>query len=527
MAVKKPSKQSNTMIFALLLLSTIVNLGLSFGMTYEIQSIALAIVMGFVVLLFSLLTNALYLNGRVQISPWHITTSFFSFILIINYLTALGFFFVVRSVIEFQLQYLMGIGRLWFVIGNIPWIFMSRLTYSARGYTKMFLSAVIVLVTQTLLYQLIVTARIDHENTLFLLNAITGSILLVFVLGKFVGELKRETHGDLAGFAMMLLGQIYLTLSHATVPNVIQGHLFWITGAAIYFYEINQSNILIPVKENKLMQNQFNLYAKNLKKIIDKKTVQVREINNRLIDELEYARIIQQSLLPDGKTTFRDVTLYSEYFPCERLSGDFFDLYRLDDDHIALYLLDVSGHGISAALLTMFSSNYLKSNDQNLMRYRGFKPERNLKHFYEQFNLMSFPDEMHMVLFYASLNLTTKVLTYCTGGMNCAPIRFSKTGHVDFLDDSTGFPICKLSDFITPEYKSEQITLEKGDRVLFYTDGLIDLEKNGVFDLDGLLDFYKNHSHLSTNDINDLIARKIAQVKNNLNDDITYILMEV
>lgn len=527
MAIKKQTKQSNTVVLVLLLIFTIINFSVIMNMPKEYQNAGLGVTLGVVVLLFSLLTNALYLNGRMQISPWHITTSFFSFLLIINYLIVLGMLFVERTTGAILFDYLMGLGRFWFVIGNIPWIYMSKFSFSVRGYPKMILSALVLLTVQILFHLLITLSHVDQDNLIFLMNAVTGSILLIFVLGKVVGDLKNETPGGLMGFAMMLVGQIYLTLSTGIVPNLIQGHLFWIAGAGYYFYGINQSNILIPVKENKLMQNQFNLYAKNLKKIIDKKTLQVRDINKRLIDDLEYAKIIQQSLLPDKKTTFRDVTLFSEFFPCERLSGDFFDLYRLDDDHIALYLLDVSGHGISAALLTMFSSNYLKSNDQNLMRYRGFKPERNLKHFYEQFNLMSFPDEMHMVLFYATLNLTTKVLTYCSGGMNCAPIRFSKSGRVDFLDDSKGFPICKLNDFFTPEYKSEQIPLEKGDRILFYTDGLIDMEKNGVFDLDSLMDFYKNHAHLSVNELNHQIAQKIEPKKNNLNDDITYILMEV
>ncbi len=171
----------------------------------------------------------------------------------------------------------------------------------------------------------------------------------------------------------------------------------------------------------------------------------------------------------------------SEYFPCERLSGDFYDIYRIDEDNIGMYVLDVSGHGISAALMTMFCNNFIKSTERLIKRYRGLKPHRNLKHFYEEFNKMNFPEEMHMVIFFASYNISTRTLTYCTGGMNCYPILVRKSGDAEFLNQSQGFPICQMSEFFTPEYKSAKIDLMPGDRIVFYTDGLIDKFKKQCY----------------------------------------------
>lgn len=76
-----------------------------------------------------------------------------------------------------------------------------------------------------------------------------------------------------------------------------------------------------------------------------------------------------------------------------------FDIYRLNEENIGMYVLDVSGHGVSAALMTMFCNNYIKSSEKLIMKYRGLKPHRNLKHFYDEFNKMNFPDEMYMVMF--------------------------------------------------------------------------------------------------------------------------------
>jgi len=274
-------------------------------------------------------------------------------------------------------------------------------------------------------------------------------------------------------------------------------------------------------------ENQIKLYAENLEKIITKRTTEIKEVNTRLINELEYAKRIQQSLLPLKKLSFKNTIFMSEYFPCERLSGDFYDIYRIDDENIGMYVLDVSGHGISAALMTMFCNNYIKSTERLIKRYRGLKPHRNLRHFYEEFNKMNFPEEMHMVIFFASYNITSRVLTYCSGGMNCYPIVVKRTGEVSYLDGSAGFPICKMSEFFTPEYVSAKLELERGDRVIFYTDGLIDQYKNRTMDEEELIALSKEYSDRPLKEFYGMLKSKIDPLVEDLEDDITYFIMEV
>jgi sigma-B regulation protein RsbU (phosphoserine phosphatase) len=209
------------------------------------------------------------------------------------------------------------------------------------------------------------------------------------------------------------------------------------------------------------------------------------------------------------------------------LSGDFYDIYRIDDDNVGMYILDVSGHGISAALMTMFCNNYIKSTERLIKRYRGLKPHKNLSNFYEEFNRMNFPDEMHMVIFFASYCLSTRTLTYCTGGMNCIPFIISREGTFKMLDDSLGFPICKFSDLYKPVYQSATIELQPGDRVVFYTDGLIDLFKNRVMDQVGLEEFMTDHIEMSLKTLNEHLVGRIYPKVDKLKDDISYFIMEV
>ncbi len=325
----------------------------------------------------------------------------------------------------------------------------------------------------------------------------------------------------------IVLANVILVLNPRTLNAYIQSMLLIVLAGTLFFYDLNHQNFEIPNREKENLMAQFNVYSKNLKKVIDKRTYEVNEVNQRIIDELEYAKEIQQSLLPSNHYTYQDVTFYSGYFPCERLSGDFYDVFRIDEDHIALYFLDVAGHGISAALMTMLSNNFLRSSDQSISRLWEIKPERTISHFYDHFNRLNIPDEMHLVIFYATYNLKTRELTYCSGGMNCAPILTKKSGQTILLEKSEGFPICKMDDFFKPQYKSAKITLDKGDRILFYTDGLIDKEKNNIYDMKSIVKEMKQSKTINTKVLNDKIFEKIEPFKDSLNDDITYIIMDV
>lgn len=292
---------------------------------------------------------------------------------------------------------------------------------------------------------------------------------------------------------------------------------------AVTLYDITTSS-----SDVKSQEEQLKLYAERLDIVIEKRTQKIQDKTNQFMSELEYAKLIQQSLLPQKKMHFKNGTNFlSEFFPCEKLSGDFYDIYKIDEDNIAMYILDVSGHGISAALMTMFCNNYIKSTERLIKRYRGLKPHRNLKHFYDEFNNMNFPEEMHMVIFFASYNVVTKVLTYCSGGMNCEPIVFKKNGSFELLDKSVGFPICKLSEFFQPDYSSEKILLEEGDKVIFYTDGLVDKLKNNIIDNDELIELFINNSSYSLKEINEILVSKINPYKDSLDDDISYFIMEI
>ena len=354
-------------------------------------------------------------------------------------------------------------------------------------------------------------------------------IVTIILMRIFIDQLSRQDDlTTLFPIGALVMAQSYLVI----IPKgneLVHIVVSWLILLGLWLILKSEISAIgrIYKNHNHLLYKQFNIYSQNLQKLIDKKTLQIKEANQEIINELEYAKVIQQSLLPPRHYSYRDTIFMSAYYPCERLSGDFYDIFRIDDEYIALYYMDVAGHGISAALLTMLSNNFLRATDHHFKRLWVQRPDKNLKLLYDHFNTLGLPDEMHLVIFYATYNLATHVLTYCSGGMNCSPIVFRQNGTYELLEQSDGFPICKMDDIFTPVFNASSIVLKTGDRVVFYTDGLTDLAKNKIFDEDDLIAFCRKYRKKSIREFNTLLEEQISPLKDKLNDDLTYIIMDI
>ena len=80
---------------------------------------------------------------------------------------------------------------------------------------------------------------------------------------------------------------------------------------------------------------------------------ELRRANERMKADLEAAAQIQKSLLPNLSPVMEGVRFAWEVKPCEELAGDILNIFRLDEHHLGFYILDVSGHGVPAAMLSV------------------------------------------------------------------------------------------------------------------------------------------------------------------------------
>ena len=292
----------------------------------------------------------------------------------------------------------------------------------------------------------------------------------------------------------------------------------------------------MPYRKLENMKNKVDDYAHNLEDLVNEKTeklvkanLRLQDVNKKMIADIEAAKSIQQALLPSKSVKYKGVSFYSEYIPCERLSGDFFNYFKIDDENIATYIVDVSGHGLSAAMLTIFLDRSLRTKEGYYGgKYSILEPKEVLTILYEVFNNSNFPDETHIVMIYGIYNIRTKTLKYSSAGHNCPLIKISENNGIEILDENKGFPICKLGDFYKPTYKNYEINLNKDDKLLFFTDGLTELKNREIYTLEDLLHLLKNNKNLDSQKLINSISKDLFEHKNPnfLEDDITFFIME-
>ena len=101
----------------------------------------------------------------------------------------------------------------------------------------------------------------------------------------------------------------------------------------------------------------------------EKKVTRIAAEKERINTELNMARIIQESQLPNVFPPFpehREFDVYASMAPAREVGGDFFDIFRVDDSHICMVIADVAGKGIPAALFMMISKILIKNRVQSL-----------------------------------------------------------------------------------------------------------------------------------------------------------------
>lgn len=192
---------------------------------------------------------------------------------------------------------------------------------------------------------------------------------------------------------------------------------------------------------------------------------QLARQNEKFRQDLEMAKRLQSSMLPgkfsDGKLSFSFV-----YRPCETLGGDFLDIFPLDENRFGIYIADVSGHGVSAAMLTVFLRSTL---DRTLS-----SPAAALTRLYREYNAARFDPDLYITVFYAVLDLEKRTMTYSNAGHGLFPVVYGD-GRIELLI-SPGIPISSWLE--EARYEDKSLSLNPGDRIFLYTDGIMELKNS-------------------------------------------------
>lgn len=203
------------------------------------------------------------------------------------------------------------------------------------------------------------------------------------------------------------------------------------------------------------------------------KASESHRINKRLqaayqqIDqELELARRIQESFLPQSLPQLSKVRFAARYRLCGRVGGDFYDVFRLDEQHLGLYVADAMGHGVAASLLTIFVKTSVQPKDIAGQSYRLVPPNEVLERLNRAMIQQALSETPFITMAYALFNWQT--------GMFC----FSRAGHPYPLYLPRQGPATlwqiegSLLGVFDTRYYVQSHELHSGDKVLLYTDGM-------------------------------------------------------
>ena len=187
---------------------------------------------------------------------------------------------------------------------------------------------------------------------------------------------------------------------------------------------------------------------------------------DNLAEQLRLAGLVQKDFLPSKLPNSNRMRWGTIYLPAEWVSGDIYDVVRLDEEHIGFYLADVVGHGMPAALLTIFLKQALVMRQTMENDYRIFSPGEVVKNLNVRMAAQKLSGYQFATCCYCLLNINTLELTYARAG-HPYPILIRNGQPPEQLEIRGSL----LGVFEQAEFPQGTIQLQPGDKLLLYSDG--------------------------------------------------------
>jgi phosphoserine phosphatase RsbU/P len=265
----------------------------------------------------------------------------------------------------------------------------------------------------------------------------------------------------------------------------------------------------------------FNRMLKNLKKQIERQSQQ--ETAQKLVErELQMARETQKSLLPTEFPPFPDrkeFELHAVNQAAYHVAGDFFDFFLVNPKTLVFVIADVSGKGMSAALVMAVTRTIVRDLAQS-----GRPPGDILRETNERLR-ESQKGGAFVTLFLGCYNTSNGKILYANGG-HVPPYLITRNGTVSNIGDATGTIVGMLEE---QEYRTAEFTLKPGETLLLYTDGFPEARSAAgeFYGIPRIKTFLQKHAQANCRDLCEAAIRDISQYQNqNLADDITLLALK-
>ncbi len=251
----------------------------------------------------------------------------------------------------------------------------------------------------------------------------------------------------------------------------------------------------------------------------------VTEHLDAMDQEMILAARLQQDFLPRQLPNVTGVKFAAVYRPASWVSGDIYDVMRLDEDHIGFYVADVVGHGMPAALLTMFIKRAIITKRIEANSYELIAPGEVLSQLNDDMVNQNLSNFQFATGCYGLLNHKTMQLQLANAG-HPLPLLIDTDGQTTELQGHGSL----LGVFPNQTFRTYDFQLPPGSKLLFYSDGVeLAFINEGP---DKPLRFRKEFSDLAREDIDTMCSRLIEiieQEEGSLHprDDVTIVALQI
>jgi serine phosphatase RsbU (regulator of sigma subunit) len=319
------------------------------------------------------------------------------------------------------------------------------------------------------------------------------------VIGIFIAFLRYKG----------LVNSDFITVNIFEISNAIQ---------ILVLSFLAQIRMSVPQKENILQKELLESYYKQRDENYQKIT-EGEERSKLILQELKLASDIQRGLIPLPEKIYPIIKVKYYYEYLMQVGGDFFDIVNIDDNSMAVFIADASGHGIPAALL---STMYKMSFANAISRYSN--PSEIFKDVNEQTKKVL--DTHDYLTAFLMVVQSTGEISYSSAAHR-PPFLYRKNKNTGEILFAKGLFLGMSSNMDIP-YEEKNDILEKGDRLLFYTDGIFDDSIKNTWNPEILLYIFTKSANLSIDAALDhiILEWKKRIGVNKIKDDATFLLIE-
>lgn len=257
-----------------------------------------------------------------------------------------------------------------------------------------------------------------------------------------------------------------------------------------------------PIEVNELkarVRAGLRLYQTNqeLQKVAQDLQFQKELLETELHEAADYVK----SLLPQPMSGL--ISINSRFFPSSQLGGDCFDYYWLDEDNLVIYLLDVSGHGLAAALPSISIHNLLRS--QSIPEANLYNPSEVFYSLNKIFQ-MDRQNNQYFTIWYGVFNKTSSQLTYASAGHPPA-LLFSPATDSALQVQQLVTRRLPIGVNTTNQYHNEVCDIQSGSKLYVFSDGIYEVEKadGNMWNLPSFIDLMTGCNQQSLTDLDSIL----------------------